>query len=303
MREAANVHKIIRPRRRQFQQRRQIQLDRFAPMGPNSIEPSKLSGGVYFTTRTLCGSSFANSMARSTASSIKPELIDQPQIQRLLGGEHLPGGRGFPIRFVVGQLRPRFAHNFLELIEGLIDQRLQNLMFLLRHLRRELPRRAAHRFERAADDRIVLNLPFLQQVGDRVMRNDDANRTGPCGAFRENGVGHVAGGHRQIVAAAGRDAAHAHHERNFSAGALAFAEHFQMVIQIIAAGDGAAGGIDAHHHGFDIWVEPGMLDLPFGKTIVVHDRPFNGDDGHLVFRFQRMRKIFFFKCGSRCRYD
>ena len=93
--------------------------------------------------------------------------------------------------------------------------------------------------------------------GHVVVRNDHADRAGPGGGLGEDRVLRVADGHRHVVAAAGRDAAHADHERNLLLGG----QLLQMVVDVVAAGDGAAGRIDAQHDGLDVLVLADAVDL------------------------------------------
>src|SRR5205807_441276 len=90
----------------------------------------------------------------------------------------------------------------------------------------------------------------------------------------------VAGGHRDVIAPAGRHAPHAGDDGK----ALVVAELLQVVKQIIRAADGAAGGIDADHDRLDVLVFADLIDLVLDKTFALQDQAVDRDDRHLVIR-------------------
>ena len=134
-------------------------------------------------------------------------------------------------------------------------------------------------FQRMAGDGVLLDAPFFHQIGDVVMGNDHADRAGPGGRLGEDALGLVAHAHRHVVAAAGRDPAHADDHGNMGfLGQLA-----EVVEHVVAAGDRAAGRIDADHKRLQIAVLdvfPGMVDLLFEEPFAAEDRAFDREDGH-----------------------
>jgi len=73
---------------------------------------------------------------------------------------------------------------------------------------------ATHALETMAGDGVFLDTPFLHQIGQVVVGNDDADRTGRSGGLGENRVGRIADAHRDVVASTGRDRAHADNNGN-----------------------------------------------------------------------------------------
>ena len=111
------------------------------------------------------------------------------------------------------------------------------------------------------------------------MRHDHADRAGPAGRLGENRVRLVADGHRDIVAAAGRDAAHADDDRNVSI----LDQLAKVMVDKIASGHAAAWGIDAEDHGLDVFVLHGGVDRAFDEAVLgLHDDALDGNDGDLV---------------------
>ena len=120
------------------------------------------------------------------------------------------------------------------------------------------------------------------------MRNDDADRARERGRLGEDHVLTAAVGHRDIVAATGRDAAHAHHHRQ-----VAFLGQFgQSVVKLIAAADRATRGIDAEHDRLDALVVRDVVELRTGEAAAPHDGAGDVDDRHLGGRHPREGVVF-----------
>ena len=52
---------------------------------------------------------------------------------------------------------------------------------------------------------------------------------------------------------------------------LSFAQLFEVVIDVVGAGDGAAGRIDADDDGLDVFVLADLVDLVFDEAFALHD--------------------------------
>ena len=129
-----------------------------------------------------------------------------------------------------------------------------------------------------AGDRIVLDVVLAHQAAQVVVRNDHADRAGRRRRLGVDRVLLIAHRHRHVIAAAGRDAPHADHHRH----ALLFAELREVVIDVVPAGDRAAGRIDAHHDRLDVLVLADAVDLLLDEAVPLHDHPFDREEGDFV---------------------
>ena len=127
-------------------------------------------------------------------------------------------------------------------------------------------------------DRVVLDVEPGQQPAEVVVRNDHADRAGDRRRLGIDRLGLVADRHRDVVPAAGRHAPHADDERNVPF----LAQLVQVVIDVVGAGDGAAGRIDPQHDRLDVLVLANLVDLLLDEAVARHDHPFDREDGDLV---------------------
>ena len=204
----------------------------------------------------------------------------------MLGRENLAGRHARQL--LVIELRPALLHDLLEAGEHLVYQGLQHLPLAFGQFGRAIFGGTEHLLERTAGDRIVLDVELLQELRDVEVRNDDAYRARERGRLGEDHVFTAAVGHRDIVAATGRDAAHAHHHRQ-----VAFLGQFgQPVVKLIAAADRATRGIDAEHDRLDALVLRDVVELRTGEAAAPHDGAGDVDDRHLGGRHPRERVVF-----------
>ena len=109
------------------------------------------------------------------------------------------------------------------------------------------------------------------------MGDDDADRTRERRRLGEDHVVTAAVGHGHVVAAAGRDPAHAHHHGQVAArGELA-----EPVVDLVAATHGAAGRIDAEHDRLDALVLGDVVELGADEAVAPHDGAGEVHDRHL----------------------
>ena len=120
---------------------------------------------------------------------------------------------------------------------------------------------------------------FARPPGNVEVGNDHADRAGPGRRLRKNCVWLAANGHRDVVAAARTNAAHADDDRQLSL----FGQLAQVVIDEIAARDCATGRVDSHDDANHIGVLPHAVDLLFGKAVfALHDCATHFDDRNLL---------------------
>ena len=105
-----------------FERRRRLAFAIRICDGPNNIESIKPCRLHVFHYAHFLRIEFCQFDGPIDGVFDEAELIDQSQLERLLGGEDL-AGRGFGEFFcIAGQLRPGFGHDAFELHERLIDQ-------------------------------------------------------------------------------------------------------------------------------------------------------------------------------------
>ena len=103
-----------------------------ARIGP-SISPKNVGRFSYFTQRTD-SACFAGQLGGAGDGGFdEADLIDQPFIERLLGGEDLARGDGVQGCLIVFELRPAAGDDRLEAFEAVVDERLHDFALRLAH--------------------------------------------------------------------------------------------------------------------------------------------------------------------------
>src|SRR5262249_12724842 len=144
------------------------------------------------------------------------------------------------------------------------------------------PEHRAAALDLAALDQVQFDAVLLGQSRGVGEGGVDADGAGQGGRLGVDGVA----GHGDVIAAGSGDAGHGDHHGLLgrpALGGVAVAQVGQPLVQLVTGGDAAAGAVDAEHHGLDLRVLRGPVDLPLVVADQpLHDQAVHADNGDLV---------------------